>query len=753
MENEIVCKSRRKLLFKEKKKKNRNNVNIRTVDINSVMDIKDCLVDKVLYNLKNKYFFRFLIDANMFAGKSYAMKEMYRDLLSQAVTKDVVVVFVCPTNFLCYSISKGTHIAVINGEEVEFNIPFQQVFDLEKIPDVNNLKSNIIMTNPSAIGKAVELILKDKKDFLIIFDEAHDMYDSRTKDYKADVYKKYDAIEEMDECRGAIYMSATTDIFIGSKKLINEWFDLYTVGDRKKNYGDLEVVTVDDFSIKTKAKLLESRIDKKSDDTQILYYLNNTKILDELEKRLKNASAKFGLDTTEANKDLVNIESIYRNNSENSEELQNIIKTKTISQDLDALGVTSYANAGIEIYLKGDGEVVIFCEKRSFGLIQETQIIGRIRTIVSKVILIMKKNSSDEAEQKAIKYKTFEEFRNEKYPSYMKTLNSLITLANDDINGGEIFSQIQSALNSRSREDYLNKEDKKTLYNICDAIIEREIDENMLQALTYKKYALSLLDSPECLAHAFYNQKTLEFNNVYISEYTIEKKKKEKKVLTEEEKLAKKERSQEKKQQKEFIEKKCSSYKSQLLSLKKKILEDLFNENDNDKIPEDAVTGYTYLKEHDKKYKYFEQTKKIKTPVPYSIIKKYLEDEITDTDLKLLIDKECSKMCNLRFDENNIAELKKFAKGRRCIVIREFIHKELKIDSTKVRDYNIKKSLGLFYRYAYENKILAKEYYDNKIEYSKDLDGYLLSILSEFLTINKKNQIKNLIQYSNLKVS
>ena len=182
-------------------------------------------------------------------------------------------------------------------------------------------------------------------------------------------------------------------------------------------------------------------------------------------------------------------------------------------------------------------------------------------------------------------------------------------------------------------------------------------------------------------------------------------------------------------------------------------MEDLFNENSNNKITEDIFTAYNYLKENDKKYKHFEQMKRIKTPVPHSIIRKYLEDEISEVDLKLLIDKECSKMCNLQFDRNNIADLKRFAKGRRCIVVREFLHKELKIDTVNIRDCSIKKHLKEFYQYAYENKILSKEFYENKIEYSKDLDAYLLSILSEFLTVNKNKQIKNIIQYSNLKVS
>lgn len=312
------------------------------------------------------------------------------------------------------------------------------------------LKENTpVITTPDSLFKVINKCQELKKEFLIVYDEAHEFELSYKFRKKLAYPIKY---YEHSKCIGLLCMTATPDNIIHSMS----WDNIYVfdIEDRFIQAPITNIVT----GLKNNAVSVTNYIIDlhKKDDTAKVIRINNKDTIKKVAKILK---------------DTANIEVItwYRarenDNEKGDTHLQEILEGKKLKNEI--ILTTSLVDVGVEIYSEVKPIVISFMDSNS-SLIEEIQFIGRFREGVKEFNIISPSNSfsAEFLTYEVIKSDHYEKakkdhFMANRYDRDSKTLYPNL-IATKDENGLYSYEIDTFAVNSLIFEKYISQIIKDT---------------------------------------------------------------------------------------------------------------------------------------------------------------------------------------------------------------------------------------------------------------------------------------------------
>ena len=362
-----------------------------------------------------------------------------------------------------------------------------QVQEEYKVYSICNGKSyheeQLAGSTPDSMYKAIDAYKRKNENFILVVDEAHEIYTSRFRSKAFRNVKEYEKLETK-----VIYMTAT------SEPLDIENFDtIVEVEKTKQEPVNCRIVLVDNYNLDTRHQLIQEAA-LKSD--VVASFRNDIKENETLGQMLKDCLVKEKALIEPHQENLLGHEAQYveveRNkaytvySAKKEAEVYKQILKGTLPNDLKYLVSTEFVQAGCNINTTPNTSVIL-SGLDYYNIVKPVQTVGRFRNGVKEVILYMPKPSETVAP------KSKQTVRNEFRARAEEVLPVLNNLKHQ---GAEMLEGLASQINA-----YYNEETQ------C-----YEVDMLEEHAAAYDFYVRQLLKAPNVLKMELEKSKAIKFN-------------------------------------------------------------------------------------------------------------------------------------------------------------------------------------------------------------------------------------------------
>lgn len=390
---------------------------------------------------------------------------------------------------------KDTVVVIVNPSVAQL----KQMANNYKIPAIYGGLSydneSIVCVTPESLKKKV--IAKLNKPFILVVDEAHEIYSSYN------FRKKFADIKDVEQmAKSTIYMTATPDILLETEQFNN------IVIVNKPNQIELEtkILEVDTVTIEAKTSIIKELLKKYS----LVVFHNDDKKENKAITKLLNEKLMIKVETDENfQENLYGIEPEYEIKEKNtaiaidaskkdSKTFKELSQTSKIDKDVRVFCSTSFIKAGFNIENDRDTAIIYNCHTQGFKKVNFLQTIGRYRNRenIEEVILL-----KDKLDKTKYDYKNFSTC----YTEQLEQAKQLIPNVNN-----YYITLKDRTLSDKLAEDAGLQFDEKTQQYV--------IDEHLIKAMAHYRYNKSMLYYPNILKKELENEQSIKLK-VSIEDY------------------------------------------------------------------------------------------------------------------------------------------------------------------------------------------------------------------------------------------
>lgn len=613
--------------------------------------------------------FKILIDGTMSIGKTYLINELQETYKNSGL----INILVAPTQLLCEQVSK---------KYPSFELVIAKM-------DYNNSKT--VVTTPDSLPKIIEKI--GNIPFILYVDEAHKIISD--SGYRK-AYKNIDKYKQHENCLGEIYTTATPH----NIKEFFKFTKIYDLRGKNRVVDEFELLVVPRLDYSTKKAVLNRY---KDCEEQIIYYNNNVKELEKLDKLLNN-EYRISKETLIHEKVKVKNDYLCSKNKKLSSVAIELTENSTIPKDLDYFGFTSAGDAGVEIYSENICNFVAFADRNTFNYVNEIQATGRPRTKVNKLTVVIEES---EPVDFIPSWKKFREYELSKAKDEYNRNISAYNLIKDT---GFLEGIIHSLSNYNYKQGYINS------YEHVDGKII--VNESKLENLMWNNYCKLLLTRPDILLNKFINDKVITANKYSIVKFEDE--------LNSDDRKRIKEQLEEDVEKELARSKSCDMYMEQLSNLDDEIIVKLFDKELDQEQYKEEYKKLSLIKDIKKsRYLSIKNIRRFDILSDVELIKMFLDEKVTNKEINKIESMENIKIYYRLYEDNTIKDtlmVSNKSKATEYYLIRKFFEN----DKGKLkRDRLSDKKISKLFDYLKENKNI-----DKKKEYSEAENKKLLNTLN-----------------------
>ncbi len=487
-----------------------NALETKRATVGSVKEIYDDLIADISKYLKLEKPFTIGISSPMGSLKTTTLKDVFRYCIENDIG---LPLYISPMNLINYQ--QLINSSIVNGDnEVIYKFLSQQYFvgDGSVEVDFKNITGDVIYSNMNHFRKLINLMKKNKKKFVVVFDECHiAITDYLFRNTNLSTFEVTQVMSEFERllkecmdfnidnyCVGIVLVSATMEPFSNSKGILfTKMYDLDIPDEKKIQVSLMEPLIVDKINMENIFNTLIRTLEKTGENSiQIINWNTSLKNLRKLKERLKKYQIETGnLKNIDFDKEL---EILHSDNIKNNETYESIKTERRIPKGKRIILATSVVSAGINIEEEiRNVDMTLFCEDDTFTKTNEVQIVGRIRTGVRLLQLV----TSYKNGKNIMHYKTYVD---KEKGNFIKEIKAGITFLN----------QLRYTETEELKRRKLSTYKTKNLGNVYNYInvIDNEfvISEFALMGylfLTYNKE--HVLTSVKGLSNAIYHHKAL----------------------------------------------------------------------------------------------------------------------------------------------------------------------------------------------------------------------------------------------------
>lgn len=419
---------------------------------------------KAIHNSKKS-----LLDSPMGTGKTRLIKDINTD-------KNIVTVIVNPS------------VGKLKQMDAEYNI-------LPVYGGLQYCDENIVCVTPESLKRKV--ISKLNKPFILVVDEAHEIYSSYN------FRKSFADIKDVEKlAKRTIYMTATPDILEETE----EFDSIIRVRKPKQTGLSTKIIETNKLSIDEKIALIKDYLNKYS----LVVFHNDNKKENEAITEMLNKELKIKVKHDENfQENLLGIEPEYEIQTKDTavavdaskkenKTFEELTKTSKIDKDVRLFCTTSCIQAGLNINNDRDTAIIYTCNSESFKLVNFIQASGRYRVKENIKEIILLKRHLDKRDMSFRNFSTIYDDHVEIYKDYQKAENKML---------------------KKYGKKYLNDElAQKSGLMFNKETNQYEIDYHQTKAEAHRIYNKSLLYYPEILKKELENNSSIKLS-VTIEQY------------------------------------------------------------------------------------------------------------------------------------------------------------------------------------------------------------------------------------------
>lgn len=411
---------------------------------------------------------------------------------------------------------KDTVVVIVNPSVAQL----KQMANNYKIPAIYGGLSyddeSIVCVTPESLKKKV--IAKLNKPFILVVDEAHEIYSSYN------FRKKFADIKDVEQmAKSTIYMTATPDILLETE----QFNDVIII--QKPNEAELQtqILEVNKMTIEYKTSIIKELLKKH----KLVVFHNDDKEENKAITEFLNKKMAIKVEEDENFQlNLMGIEPEYKikekdtaisiDASKKDEEIfKELSRTSKIDKDARVFCSTSFIKAGFNIENDRDTAIVYSCHTQGFKKVNFLQTIGRYRNRENIKEIVLLKNKLDKTEQ---------------------TFRNFDSIYKDYLYAAEYFLPLINYMYKKYKQRYLsNTLAKETGFLFDSKTQSYTIDYHQLKAQAHAKYNKGFMYYPEILKKQLENDDAIKLK-VSIEDYTPEPEQEIKEIL----KLRSKERKE-----------------------------------------------------------------------------------------------------------------------------------------------------------------------------------------------------------------